>query len=96
MKEQKFEAYFGRKIAIDASMSIYQFLVCTTFSIFFPFFFFIRLKSSSGYLIFLHELMQIVVGRSGTEMLTNEAGEVTRYPSPHLYFYFLFEFDFLN
>ncbi|GMY22188.1 flap endonuclease 1 [Fagus crenata] len=45
MKEQKFETYFGRKIAIDASMSIYQFL--------------------------------IVVGRSGTEMLTNEAGEVT-------------------
>ncbi|CAI9101402.1 OLC1v1038718C2 [Oldenlandia corymbosa var. corymbosa] len=45
LKEQKFESYFGRKIAIDASMSIYQFL--------------------------------IVVGRSGTEMLTNEAGEVT-------------------
>ncbi|RDX75324.1 Flap endonuclease 1, partial [Mucuna pruriens] len=45
MKESKFESYFGRKIAIDASMSIYQFL--------------------------------IVVGRSGTEMLTNEAGEVT-------------------
>ncbi|XP_049404889.1 flap endonuclease 1 isoform X2 [Solanum stenotomum] len=45
MKEQKFETYFGRKIAIDASMSIYQFL--------------------------------IVVGRSGTEMLTNEAGETT-------------------
>lgn len=45
MKEQKFESYFGRKVAIDASMSIYQFL--------------------------------IVVGRSGTEMLTNEAGEVT-------------------
>ncbi|KAJ7977790.1 Flap endonuclease 1 [Quillaja saponaria] len=45
MKEQKFESFFGRKIAIDASMSIYQFL--------------------------------IVVGRSGAEMLTNEAGEVT-------------------
>ncbi|XP_056865884.1 flap endonuclease 1 isoform X1 [Raphanus sativus] len=45
MKEQKFESYFGRKIAVDASMSIYQFL--------------------------------IVVGRTGTEMLTNEAGEVT-------------------
>ncbi|KAL8545248.1 hypothetical protein ACS0TY_005440 [Phlomoides rotata] len=45
MKEQKFESYFGRKIAIDASMSIYQFL--------------------------------IVVGRTGTEMLTNEAGDVT-------------------
>ncbi|CAI0552062.1 unnamed protein product [Linum tenue] len=45
MKEQKFESFFGRKIAIDASMSIYQFL--------------------------------IVVGRSGTEMLTNEAGDVT-------------------
>ncbi|KAF8394769.1 hypothetical protein HHK36_020984 [Tetracentron sinense] len=47
MKEQKFESYFGHKIAIDASMCIYQFL--------------------------------IVVGRNGNEMLTNEAGEVTRY-----------------
>lgn len=45
MTEQKFESYFGRKIAIDASMSIYQFL--------------------------------IVVGRTGSEVLTNEAGEVT-------------------
>ncbi|GMJ11730.1 Flap Endonuclease I, SHADE AVOIDANCE 6 [Hibiscus trionum] len=45
IKEQKLENYFGRKIAIDASLSIYQFL--------------------------------IVVGRSGTGMLTNEAGEVT-------------------
>ncbi|KAG4166165.1 hypothetical protein ERO13_A13G114100v2 [Gossypium hirsutum] len=45
MKEQKLESYIGRKIAIDASMSIFQFL--------------------------------IVVGRRGTEMLTNEAGEVT-------------------
>ncbi|XP_039042797.1 flap endonuclease 1-like [Hibiscus syriacus] len=45
MKEQKLESYFGRKIAIDASMSIYQFL--------------------------------IVVGRVGSETLTNEAGEVT-------------------
>ncbi|PIN05659.1 5'-3' exonuclease [Handroanthus impetiginosus] len=45
MKEQKFESYFGRELAIDASMSIYQFL--------------------------------IVVGRRGTQMLTNEAGEVT-------------------
>lgn len=34
MKEQKFESYFGRKIAIDASMSIYQFLVCSLPSIF--------------------------------------------------------------
>ncbi|CAL0300164.1 unnamed protein product [Lupinus luteus] len=45
IKENKLENYFGRKIAIDASLSIYQFL--------------------------------IVVGRSGTNMLTNEAGEVT-------------------
>ncbi|KQK05142.1 flap endonuclease 1-A [Brachypodium distachyon] len=45
MKEQKFESYFGRRIAVDASMSIYQFL--------------------------------IVVGRTGMETLTNEAGEVT-------------------
>eukprot|EP00197_Chlamydomonas_leiostraca_P009294 CAMPEP_0202882264 /NCGR_PEP_ID=MMETSP1391-20130828/37732_1 /ASSEMBLY_ACC=CAM_ASM_000867 /TAXON_ID=1034604 /ORGANISM="Chlamydomonas leiostraca, Strain SAG 11-49" /LENGTH=358 /DNA_ID=CAMNT_0049565087 /DNA_START=98 /DNA_END=1170 /DNA_ORIENTATION=- len=27
MKEQKFEGYFGRKIAVDASMHIYQFMV---------------------------------------------------------------------
>ncbi|KAG8086235.1 hypothetical protein GUJ93_ZPchr0010g9691 [Zizania palustris] len=27
MKEQKFESYFGRRIAVDASMSIYQFLI---------------------------------------------------------------------
>lgn len=27
MKEQKFENYFGRKIAVDASMHIYAFLV---------------------------------------------------------------------
>ncbi|GER48608.1 flap endonuclease 1 [Striga asiatica] len=45
MKEQKFESYFGRKIAIDASMSIYQYL--------------------------------IVLGRCGTQTLTNKAGEVT-------------------
>lgn len=45
MREQKFESYFGRRIAVDASMSIYQFL--------------------------------IVVGRTGMETLTNEAGDVT-------------------
>lgn len=27
VKTQKFENYFGRKIAVDASMSLYQFLV---------------------------------------------------------------------
>ncbi|TYG57413.1 hypothetical protein ES288_D08G139100v1, partial [Gossypium darwinii] len=43
----KLKSYFGRKIAINASMSIYQFL--------------------------------IVVGRMGTEMLTNEAGDVTKF-----------------
>ncbi|KAK3441422.1 hypothetical protein EUGRSUZ_B01835 [Eucalyptus grandis] len=45
MKERKLESYFGRRIAVVASMSIYQFLV--------------------------------VVGRKGTQTLTNEAGEVT-------------------
>ncbi|KAL3719807.1 hypothetical protein ACJRO7_004739 [Eucalyptus globulus] len=45
MKEQKVESYFSRRIVVDASMSIYQFLV--------------------------------VVRRKGTQMLTNEAGEVT-------------------
>lgn len=38
MKEQKFESYFGRKVAIDASMSIYQFLVRTiSLRLFIPF-----------------------------------------------------------
>lgn len=27
MKEQNFKNYFGRKVAVDASMSIYQFLI---------------------------------------------------------------------
>ena len=27
MREQKFENYFGRKVAVDASMHIYSFLV---------------------------------------------------------------------
>ena len=38
--------------------------------------------------------MQIVVGRSGTEMLTNEAGEVTRYPlRSYLGFFFFFQLN---
>ncbi|KAK3441384.1 hypothetical protein EUGRSUZ_B01348 [Eucalyptus grandis] len=53
MKEKKLESYFGRRIAVDASMSIYQFLV--------------------------------VVGRKGTQMLTNEAGEVTSHLQGMLY-----------
>lgn len=35
----------------------------------------------------LEWLVQIVVGRSGTEMLTNEAGEVTRYPMQSCLFF---------
>ena len=46
IKEIKIEAYFGRKVAVDASMSIYQFLIA----------------------------MQ---RPDGTNMLTNDAGEVT-------------------
>ena len=45
MREQKFEGFLDRKVAIDASMHIYQFMM--------------------------------VVGRSGEQQLTNEAGEVT-------------------
>ncbi|XP_056165147.1 flap endonuclease 1-like [Syzygium oleosum] len=53
MREQKLESYSGRRMAIDASMSIYQFLV--------------------------------VVGRKGTQMLTNEAGQVTSHLQGMLY-----------
>ena len=45
MREQKFEGYLDRKVAIDASMHIYQFLM--------------------------------VIGRTGDQTLTNDAGEVT-------------------
>ena len=45
IRPEKFENYFGRKIAVDASMHIYQFM--------------------------------IAVGRSGDNLLTNEAGDVT-------------------
>ncbi|KAF2324090.1 hypothetical protein GH714_006568 [Hevea brasiliensis] len=81
MKEQKFESYFGRKIAIDASMSIYQFLVriISRFIlnlIFFGIYIYL-FGSLSGISGRLFEWLQIVVGRTGTEMLTNEAGEVT-------------------
>lgn len=50
MKEQKFESYFGRKIAIDASMSIYQFLV-PSFSLFLSFFFFFPCTCDEPYLV---------------------------------------------
>ncbi|KAL0289610.1 UNVERIFIED_CONTAM: Flap endonuclease 1 [Sesamum calycinum] len=68
---------FGRKIAIDASMSIYQFLVRIL-----PFLCVIAYDMHTtecldGFAV--TDNLQIVVGRSGTEMLTNEAGEVTSY-----------------
>lgn len=46
IRENPISSYFGRKVAIDASMSIYQFLIAV---------------------------------RSEGNMLTNEAGETTRY-----------------
>ncbi|GFP95035.1 flap endonuclease 1 [Phtheirospermum japonicum] len=64
MKEQKLESYSGREIAIDASMSVYQFLV------------------PPGLVASRHLTdgrINIVLGRRGTQMLTNEAGEVTSY-----------------
>ena len=80
-KESKFENYFGRKIAVDASMHMYQFLV----SLFRP----TREHSENG--LSLPALccsccacglscgcIQAVVGRTGDQLLTSEAGEVTR------------------
>jgi hypothetical protein len=34
VKTQQFENYFGRKIAVDASMCLYQFLVCSLLILF--------------------------------------------------------------
>ncbi|KAG6415579.1 hypothetical protein SASPL_122992 [Salvia splendens] len=66
--EQNFESYFGREIAIDASMSIYQFLVSMEYYII------TCLEDNFPDLYLL-----IAVGRRGTQTLTNEAGEVTSY-----------------
>lgn len=98
MKEQKFENYFGRKIAVDASMHIYAFLVraagatqprswrqglacplesasaCPAACMFvymFP-------PASTG-LLLPRLPVQVVVGRQGDQMLTSEAGDVTRW-----------------
>ena len=67
-REQKYDNYFGRKIAIDASMHIYQALVE-------------QLKASFTALLLQRCsscAVQVVVGRTGDQTLTNEAGEVTR------------------
>ena len=84
LKEQKFDNYFGRKIAVDASMHIYQFLVricqatCSYAAL-----------CSSGTQCCEASLdrescgLQVVVGRTGDQMLSNEAGEVTRYAAIH-------------
>ncbi|GJM89594.1 hypothetical protein PR202_ga05802 [Eleusine coracana subsp. coracana] len=101
MKEQKFESYFGRKIAVDASMSIYQFLVCCappyahlcastpTFVLIFVLLTCLDATACDCYgvdIAFQNVVhyrfwnvigFRIVVGRTGMETLTNEAGEVT-------------------
>jgi hypothetical protein len=77
VREVKFESYFGRKVAIDASMHIYQFMVRVR-----------RVHSTSALGAFAPRRSarprarslraQAVVGRQGDMQLTNEAGEVTR------------------
>ena len=77
-REQKIDNYFGRRIAIDASMHIYQFLVGALACI------------SCASTVCLHSLAhtvdkgppadgQVVVGRTGDQTLTSESGDVTRY-----------------
>lgn len=77
VREVKFESYFGRKVAIDASMHIYQFMVLAR-----------REHSTCALGAFAPRRSarprarslraQAVVGRQGDMQLTNEAGEVTR------------------
>lgn len=78
VKTQKFENYFGRKIAVDASMSLYQFLVRFCFlkapTSAWPVFAFTYRQNTTSTV-----LLQIVVGRVGDQLLSNEAGEITRY-----------------
>lgn len=102
IKEQKFENYFGRKIAVDASMHIYSFLVrvlarqqergpaqqlilaaprlvvypggCTDNpQVPYPCASSVRgLHASCACMC-----AQVVVGRTGDQLLTSEAGDVT-------------------
>lgn len=73
MKEQKFENYFGRKIAVDASMHIYSFLVSSTDGGD------AHLLGDDNYAQPLPSFrLQVVVGRQGDQLLTSETGEVTR------------------
>ena len=72
-REQKYDNYFGRKIAIDASMHIYQALVSSQAGL--------QARYASMYKRSNNRLaiaVQVVVGRTGDQTLTNEAGEVTR------------------
>jgi len=96
MKEQKFENYFGRKIAVDASMHIYSFLVrftmrksCFETVIICQFNSSIPLQLEKCLLNFMVVLcqneqsplltvIQVVVGRTGDQLLTSETGDVTR------------------
>jgi flap endonuclease-1 len=88
MTEHKFENYFGRKIAVDASMHIYAFLVRPPLPprprrsaprrlppAMRPSRRCRRLANSMG-------ALQVVVGRQGDQMLTSETGEVTRWVPP--------------
>ena len=79
MKEQKFDSYFGRRIAVDASMHIYQFMAVVRL---------LLALSGAGWpttaglvspgLMILNSLPHsLQVGRVGDQLLTNEAGDVT-------------------
>ena len=79
-KDQAFENYFGREVAVDASMHIYQFLVRErrgwggwgsgwwrrT-----------RAAAAVATTPFFSPPHQVVVGRTGDQQLTDETGEVT-------------------
>ena len=98
MKEEKFSNYFGRKIAVDASMHIYSFLVSPAVAALGgarpPW------RHRRGYrearnssstppqgprrslklsCCCVRGLLQVVVGRQGDQLLTSEAGDVTRW-----------------
>ena len=87
-RENKFENYFGRQIAVDASMHIYQFLVKRLFFfstgghrsvlIVFELVCSPSLSFSRSLPFLFFETNQVVVGRMGDQQLTDQSGEVTR------------------
>ena len=70
VKESDIKAYEGRKIAVDASMSIYQFLIAV--------------RQVSMFQSIVVKIRTLKYYQQNGDTLTNEDGETTRFSSIHI------------